>query len=190
MCAPLAGATSRLEAARPTARTPAASVAFVSVSDQPTNSSSALPAVSHTRPSSTSAPSAMHASLVSSAATSAAFLEDGLDPVDHAPTATRWSPSATFSPSSALLRLQQGGDHPNPQPTIDKRHCFTRHRWHPSRSASPKPAYASRRTDCSFSTVPAVRIRRNAQLRSPLLFQKRGVICTREPATNVSVSRC
>src|SRR6266542_6752876 len=34
----------------------------------------------------------------------------------------------------------------------------------PPHSASPKPPYASRRTDRSLSTVPTVRIRRNAHL--------------------------
>src|SRR5205823_4349321 len=50
VCAACAVVISQLEVARPTARTPAASVAFVSDNDQPTSSSSVLPAVSQRRP--------------------------------------------------------------------------------------------------------------------------------------------
>ena len=50
---------------------------------------------------------------VSNVATSAACLENDLDPVDRALTATRWSPSATFSLRFARLRLRRGGDQPN-----------------------------------------------------------------------------
>ena len=108
-----AGALSPLEAARPTAQTAAASVASASVSDRPTSSTWALPAVSPKQPSCTSARSVMRGSWVSSAATSAAFLEDGLVPADHALIAMRWWPSLTFSLRFAPLRLRQGGDQPN-----------------------------------------------------------------------------
>jgi hypothetical protein len=55
----------------------------------------------------------MHECSVTSAAKSAASLDGGSDPVDRAPIATRWSPSATFSLRFARLRLRQGGDQPN-----------------------------------------------------------------------------
>ena len=86
---------------------------FVCVGDRPTSSSSALLADSRRRPSSTSAPRAMHECSVNSAAKSAASLDGGSDPVDRAPIATRWSPSATFSLRFARLRLRRGGDQPN-----------------------------------------------------------------------------
>ena len=98
---------------RPTARMPAASVVFVCDGDRPTSSSSAWTAGCRRPPSSTSAPRATPACSVNSAAKTAAFLDGGLDPEHLAPIATRSSPSATCSLSSAPLRLPQGGDQPN-----------------------------------------------------------------------------
>jgi hypothetical protein len=113
-CAPHAGAIPQLEVARPTARTLAASVVFVSDDDQPTSSSSVLPAVSQRRPSSTSAPRVMGRSLATSAATSAVLLDVGLDPAHCAPIAMRRWRSPICSAIFAPLRLQEGGDQLNP----------------------------------------------------------------------------
>jgi DNA replication protein DnaC len=79
--APCAGTTSQREAAKPIARTPAASVAFVCVDDRPTSSSSTWTGVCRRPPSSTSAPPTMGDCLVDSAARSAAsFISCGGEP--------------------------------------------------------------------------------------------------------------
>ena len=162
MCAVCAVATSQLEVARPTARTLAASVAFVSDNDRPTSSSSVLPAVSQRRPSSTSALSVMPGSLASSAATIAVLLDVGLDPAHRAPIAMRRWRSPICSAIFAPLRLPEGGDQLNPTAIVNGIASngiadidSARHQ--------PKLLYGLRRTPCTLSAVSAVRIHRNTQ---------------------------